>query len=94
MRLYSCPSNSPPLNEFMMKGGENRKEMLTVFSPYERIHQDFSHEPWLLDKSSGVFNVGSPFFVGIGHGKKSKTQKLSDEGETIDVNDLQRSPSK
>ena len=94
MRLYACPSNSPPLYEFLMKGGENGKEVLTVFDPHEHIHQDFSHEPWILDKSAGVFNVGSPFFVRIGYEKKSKTQNLSDESGAIDINDLQRSPFK
>ena len=44
----------------------------TVFVPYENIKQDFSQKEWIVDKVSGVFNVGIPFFVRIGYGKKSK----------------------
>ena len=75
LSLYSWPGKSPPLYQFTMKDGGNGNGISTVFGPYENINQDFSHEEWIVDKVAGVFNVGTPNFVRIGYGKKSKSKK-------------------
>ena len=57
----------------------------TGFGPYENIKQDFSHEEWIVDKVAGVFNVGTPNFVRIGYGKKSKSKKVIEGFSDVDL---------
>ena len=75
LSLYSWPVNSSPLYQFTMKDGRNGNGTSTVFSPYENIKQDFSHEEWIIDKVAKVYHVGMSFFVRIGYRKKSKSKK-------------------
>ena len=96
LSLYSSPGNSSPLYQFTMKYGGNGNGTSTVFGPYENIKQDFSHEEWIVDKVAGVFNVGTPNFVRIGYGKKSKSKKVIEGFGDVDLDkrSLMRSPFK
>ena len=79
MTLYSSPASSPPIFQFVMKRGIDGTAISTHYGPYEHIYDNFSHEPWILDNVTEVFNVGLPSVIRIGYGKKTKTKKSDDD---------------
>ena len=62
-----------------MKSGKDGNVGTTRYSPYEHIYDDLSHETWILDNTTRMFNVGSPNVIRIGYGKKTKNKQSKDD---------------
>jgi len=77
--IISWPASSPPIFHFFMKSGKDGNTVITRYSPYQHIYDDFSHETSIVDHSTGVCNVGSPSVVRIWYGKKTKNKQSEDD---------------